>query len=77
MDLVKNVWLTDQEAGYFSLSFESKDPITPHHRLSIRENLFPKNPTQTHPLRHTVSISLLTLEDLILLRQKLDEFLQD
>ena len=77
MSSIKKVWVTaaDADADLFSITFESAQPKEPHLRVEARQMLFPANPTPEHPLRHTLNLGLLDIDDLEMLFKALDTFL--
>lgn len=77
MSAIKKVWVTKQESGLVSLSLESITPIPEHMRLKVKELAFPEKPTKEHPKRHTITISLLDIEDLELIQDTINAYLYD
>lgn len=75
MSSIKKVWLTEAGADLFSITFESAQPQDSHMRIKAREILFPANPTPEHPLRHTLNLGLLDVDDLGMLFNALGTFL--
>ena len=73
MSSIKKVWIAPWEAGLVSLCFESENVEHDYERLKIKEMLFPAVPTKEHPLRHTVSVSLLSQEDIDAIAEELDK----
>lgn len=66
MDTIKKSWITEGLAeGLYSITLESNKPDLEHERIRVSELSFPKEPSEKHPLRHTVNIGLLTEQDLI------------
>lgn len=61
---IKKVWVTDKDGELYSLSIESSTPELSHTRIKLSEMLFPANPTEKNPLRHTVNVGLFDIYDL-------------
>lgn len=64
MNAIKQVWIVDHDANLVALSIESDNVKEKHMRVKAYEVEFPEVPSVRHPLRHTVSISLLSEDDL-------------
>lgn len=62
--LVKKSWVTAADAGLACLSIESARPELESSRVQFHESLFPSKPTPQYPLRHTVVLSCLDIDDL-------------
>lgn len=75
MSSIKKVWLTEAGADLFSITFESAQPEQEHMRVKAKEMLFPAKPTPEHPLRHTLNLGLLDIDDLDTLFNALGTFL--
>lgn len=77
--MIKKVWLnpfaTNQDM--FHLCLESAMPNEPYTRVTATEMVFPTTPTPDFPLRHTLSLGLLEMDDIVLLRDTLGNFLAD
>lgn len=71
---LKRAWITPQEGNLVSLSFESETVIPEYMRVKVKEVVFPVNPTKEKPLRHTICLKLFTLQDLITLRETIDDY---
>lgn len=76
MSTLKGVWITPHDAGLVSLSMESEIVYPEYMRIKVSEREFPDNPTKKSPKRHTISVKLLTIDDLKLLKNIIDEYLQ-
>jgi hypothetical protein len=61
---LKKCWLTEAGCSLFSLTLESSDPEKIVQRISVIENSFPKEPSEKHPLRHTINLGLFDIDDL-------------
>jgi hypothetical protein len=72
--MLRKFWITENDAGLSSITFESKDPST-QVKLSIREALFPDNPSTEHPLRHTINLGLFNDSDLQCIHDVIGEYL--
>ena len=64
MSAIKQVWVTDHDSRLVALSIESEHVQEKHMRVKAYELEFPEVPSKNNPLRHTVSISLLSEDDL-------------
>jgi len=64
MGAIKQVWIVDHDADLVGLSIESNHVKEKHMRIKVYEAEFPEVPSVRHPLRHSVSISLLDEDDL-------------
>jgi hypothetical protein len=58
-----------------SVTFESADPSEKWTRLNAIDMSFPKEPTEKHPLRHTINIGTFTREELYEIYQALEAYL--
>ena len=75
---LKKVWLTkyDENSDLYSLTLESIGPEkNSGKKICVTENTFPANPTPEHPKRHVIVISLFDTDDLIILRNNIDNIL--
>jgi cell division protein FtsL len=72
---VKKVWITEHDADLVSLSMESEVVEPEYRRLKIEERAFPDKPTVKHPKRHTISVKLLSMEDLELIIKTIEAYL--
>jgi hypothetical protein len=75
MSAVKNMWITRYDGDLVSLSMESETVKPEYMRLKVEERVFPDIPTKTHPKRHTISIKLLSVEDLELIMETIEAYL--
>lgn len=75
MSAIKHAWITHHEGDLVSLSMESETVEPEHMRIKVSEQAFPEKPTKKNPKRHTVCLKLFTLEDLIKLRDVLDDYI--
>lgn len=74
---LKSAWLTAwPTSDLFTLSLESKMPENENLRIRVRDLEFPGKPTKKNPLRHTIVIGVMDLDDLRLLRDVIDRFLE-
>lgn len=79
MKTLKRVWLGNASErpgnNIWSLSMESEDvePGNEHRRLNAVQNTFPKNPTPEHPQRHVTVLTYLGDEDLLAIRDAINE----
>ena len=64
MSAIKQVWVTEHDTKLVALSIESVYVEEKYRRVKIHELEFPEVPSKNNPLRHTVSISLLSEDDL-------------
>lgn len=71
--MLKKCWITKNNDNY-SITLESIDPKIP---ISCSDMLFPKEPTEKHPLRHTINIGVLSFEDLVLLKNELQFMIEE
>ena len=63
---VRQVWITDaQVCGLTTLSIESEHAVNEYQRVISKEHTFPAEPTEEHPLRHVVMLSLFDSDDLL------------
>ena len=70
--MLKKVWITKNCERLYSITLESSDPELPINAACMK---FPNLPTPQHPLRHTTNIGLLNIDDLLDIRNAIDEFL--
>lgn len=73
---IKQAWITARPTGLVSLSIESTETKL-EKRIQCREAVFSAVPTPKNPLRHTLVMSLLTHEDLITIRDTINNYLQE
>ncbi len=75
MSAIKKAWITKHDGDLVSLSFESETVEPEYMRLKVEQRAFPDKPTIKHPLRHTVSVKLLSLGDLEMIVETIEEHL--
>ena len=64
MNLIRKAWLTQVTDDLCSLTIESAHP-TDEKKLVVNELSFPAVPTPDHPLRHTINLGLISIDDLL------------
>ena len=71
---VKEVWINPSHESneLFTLSIESSNPEVP---VTANETRFPEKPTKKHPLRYTTVIGLLSIYDIIKIRNALQSII--
>jgi len=72
MHTLRKAWLTEISDEVFSLTLESDDPEVEWMQVHASSHTFPKEPSERHPLRHTLCISTLAQHDVNILAQALD-----
>jgi hypothetical protein len=72
---IKQVWITEFDAGLVSIAMESAIVEPEHMRLKVEEQEFPDKPTKRNPKRHTCNVGLLSIEDLQMLRDEITRYL--
>lgn len=75
MSAIKKAWITKHDGDLVSLSFESETVEPEYMRLKVEQRAFPDKPTIKYPLRHTVSVKLLSLGDLEMIVEAIEEHL--
>lgn len=73
MKKLQSCWVTQFTSNTFTLTFKSFNADTDN-RIYIKENTFPENPTEINPLKHTISINMLTQDDIDMLANLLDKW---
>ncbi len=74
MGKIKQAWVNlDRFSG--SLTFESSYPDDESRRLWVHDMTYPSNPSPSHPLRHVLVMHNLTKEDLVTIKNAIDDFL--
>jgi hypothetical protein len=70
---LKKAWVTEHDAGLAMLSLECSNPggAGPH----CDERTFPAKPSPEHPMRRVIVVGLLDEDDLILIRDTINEIL--
>ncbi len=74
--MLKKVWFTGSASDLVALSIESADPTVEHHRVTGRNLLYPHVPTAHYPLRHVLVVEMLGVEDLVMIRDAINEYLE-
>jgi hypothetical protein len=75
MSAIKSIWITKHDGGLVSLSMESEIVKPEYMRLKVEERAFPDIPTKRHPKRHTISVKLLSQEDLEMIVEIIEAYL--
>lgn len=70
---IEKAWITPYTSDLVTLSFSSLRVVPEWARIQVNEVVFPDRDTKAP--RHTVSIKLLDDDDLVLLRDAIDEYL--
>jgi hypothetical protein len=77
MNSIGKAWITPHDADLHALSLRSETVHPEYYRLSADERVFPANPTPEHPEQHVICIRLLSIDDLHMLRDVIDNYLFD
>lgn len=75
MSAIKGIWITKHDGDLVSLSMESEIVEPEYRRLKVEERAFPEKPTVKHPKRHTISVKLLSVEDLEFIMETIEAYL--
>jgi len=75
MSAIKDAWITEHDSGLVALSLESAHVKEKHMRIHAYDWEFPDVPSERHPKRHTVSISLLNEDDLNVILRAICKYL--
>ena len=75
MSAIKGVWITKHDGDLVSLSMESETVTPEYMRLKVEQRAFPDKPTQKNSLRHTISVKLLSVEDLETIVETIEAYL--
>lgn len=75
MSTIKQVWITKHDGDLVSLSMESETVEPYYMKLKIEERIFPDKPTKKYPKRHTINIGLLSNEDLEMIVETINKYL--
>lgn len=75
MSTIKKVWITKHDGDLVSLCFESEIVTPAFMRLKFEHRTFPDNPSVKNPLRHTGSVKLLSIDDLELIAETIQAYL--
>lgn len=73
MSAIKRIWMTQHEAGLFTMSMESNHVVPEYLQLHV-ESTYPSSRVTKRP-RHVVLVKLLSEHDLIKVRDAIDRFL--
>jgi len=77
VNLLGKAWITPHDADLHALSLRSESTNPKWYRLNVDEHVFPFNPTPEHPEQHVICIRLLSVDDLHMLRDVIDNYLFD
>ena len=72
---IKDAWITRHNPDLGVLSIESQNPEPGNKRLQVASVSFSHTPSDYHPLRHVMTIGLLDREDLMKIRDAIDDYL--
>ena len=75
MSTLKKAWITPWERGLVSLSLESLETDPEYRRLDVENRLFP-SPKDPSLRRFTTILRILTVEDLQMIRDAIDAYLE-
>ena len=70
---MKKSWISESGAGLVSITLESN--LASDFPIPCSQLTFPDKPTEENPLRHVITINCLTRNDLINLRNTIQEHL--
>lgn len=76
MSAIKKAWVTQHDTKLVALSLESEHVEQRYMRIKVWEEEFPGVPTSKYPLRHIISISLLSEDDLKMILTAICQYLK-
>lgn len=76
MGAIKAVWITEHDTRLCALSIESEHVKEKHMRVKVHQMEFPEVPSKNNPLRHSISLSLLNDDDLIIILKAIAKYLK-
>jgi hypothetical protein len=74
---LKKAWITKVTDRIASLTLESNNPDEVCNRIYFNEMLFPNNPSDQHPLRHTINLGMFNLEELEIIKNTIEDYLEN